>query len=74
MHGQLAGRAGLQMEHYLFPNMPRANLRHAQPLVRAFCRQHDLPYTESTLFGSYTEALRHLHAVGAPLRPAPATD
>jgi fatty acid desaturase len=68
----LLGGLNYQIEHHLFPNMPRPNLRHAQPLVRAFCRQHDLPYTESTLFGSYTEALRHLHAVGAPLRPAPA--
>ena len=68
----LLGGLNYQIEHHLFPNMPRPNLRHAQPLVRAFCRQLDLPYTESTLFGSYTEALRHLHAVGAPLRPAPA--
>ena len=68
----LLGGLNYQIEHHLFPNMPRPNLRHAQPLVRAFCRQHDLPYTESTLFGSYSEALRHLHAVGAPLRPAPA--
>jgi fatty acid desaturase len=68
----LLGGLNYQIEHHLFPNMPRPNLRHAQPLVRAFCRQHDLPYTESTLFGSYAEALRHLHSVGAPLRPAPA--
>ena len=68
----LLGGLNYQIEHHLFPNMPRPNLRHAQPLVREFCRQHDLPYTEATLVGSYTEALRHLHAVGAPLRPAPA--
>jgi fatty acid desaturase len=68
----LLGGLNYQIEHHLFPNMPRPNLRRAQPLVREFCRQHDLPYTESTLFGSYTEALRHLHAVGTPLRPAPA--
>jgi fatty acid desaturase len=67
----LLGGLNYQIEHHLFPNMPRPNLRHAQPLVRAFCSQHDLPYTEATMFGSYAEALRHLHAVGAPLRPAP---
>jgi hypothetical protein len=44
------------IDHHLFPNMPRPNLRHAQPLVREFCRQHDLPYAEATLFGSYAEA------------------
>src|SRR5918999_4628724 len=65
----LLGGLNYQIEHHLFPNMPRPNLRHAQPLVREFCRQHDLPYAEASLLGSYAEALRHLHAVGAPLRP-----
>ena len=68
----LLGGLNYQIEHHLFPNMPRPNLRHAQPLVRAFCQEHDLPYTEATMFGSYAEAIRHLHSVGAPLRPAPA--
>jgi hypothetical protein len=63
-------RGWYQIEHHLFPNMPRPNLRHAQPLVRAFCQQHGLPYTEASLFASYAQAVRHLHAVGAPLRPA----
>ena len=66
----LLGGLNYQIEHHLFPNMPRPNLRRAQPLVRAFCQQHDLPYTEASLFGSYAEAVRHLHSVGAPLRPA----
>jgi fatty acid desaturase len=64
------GGLNYQIEHHLFPNMPRPNLRHAQPLVRAFCQQHGLPYTEASLFASYAEAVRHLHSVGAPLRPA----
>jgi fatty acid desaturase len=68
----LLGGLNYQIEHHLFPNMPRPNLRHAQPLVRAFCDQHGLPYAEAGLYGSYAEAIRHLHAVGAPLRPVPA--
>jgi fatty acid desaturase len=64
------GGLNYQIEHHLFPNMPRPNLRRAQPLIRAFCQQHGLPYTEASLFGSYAQAIRHLHAVGAPLRPA----
>jgi fatty acid desaturase len=67
------GGLNYQIEHHLFPNMPRPNLRHAQPLVRAFCTRHNIRYTEATVFGSYAEAVRHLHSVGAPLRPAPAT-
>jgi fatty acid desaturase len=66
----LLGGLNYQIEHHLFPNMPRPNLRRAQPLIRAFCVQHGLPYVEAGLFGSYAQAVRHLHAVGAPLRPA----
>ena len=67
----LLGGLNYQIEHHLFPNMARPNLRHAQPLVRAFCATHNLPYTEASLFGSYAQALRHLHTVGAPLRAVP---
>jgi fatty acid desaturase len=64
------GGLNYQIGHHLFPNMPRPNLHRAQPLIRAFCQQHGLDYTEASLFGSYAEAVRHLHAVGAPLRLA----
>jgi fatty acid desaturase len=64
------GGLNYQIEHHLFPTMPRPNLRRAQPLVRAFCQAHDLPYTQASLVSSYTQALHHLHTVGAPLRPA----
>jgi fatty acid desaturase len=64
------GGLNYQIEHHLFPNMPRPNLRRAQPLIRAFCQDHGLLYAEASLVGSYAQALRHLHTVGAPLRPA----
>ena len=66
----LLGGLNYQIEHHLFPSMPRPNLRRAQPLIRGFCQDHGLPYAEASLVGSYAQALRHLHAVGAPLRPA----
>jgi fatty acid desaturase len=59
-----------QIEHHLFPSMPRPSLRRAQPLVRAFCREHGLPYCEQMLIGSYSATLRHLQTVAAPPRPA----
>jgi fatty acid desaturase len=70
----LLGGLNYQIEHHLFPNMARPNLRHAQPLIRGFCQQHQIDYREASLLGSYTEAVRYLHTVGAPLRPAPAAD
>ena len=62
------GGLNYQIEHHLFPSMPRPNLRHAQPLVRAYCAELNLPYVETSLAASYVTVLRHLHAVGAPLR------
>jgi fatty acid desaturase len=62
------GALNYQIEHHLFPSMPRPNLRRSQPLIRAFCQQHDLPYCETTLLRSYGQAVRHLHDVGRPLR------
>jgi len=66
----LMGGLNYQIEHHLFPSMPRPNLRLAQPLVRAFCTERGVSYSESSVFGSYGEALRHLHEAGVPLRPA----
>ena len=62
------GGLNYQIEHHLFPSMPRPNLRLAQPLVREHCARIGLPYTETGLVESYAGALRHLHRVGAPLR------
>jgi len=58
------GGLNYQIEHHLFPSMPRPSLRRSQPLISEFCRQHGLPYCQSSLLGSYAQALRHLHAVG----------
>jgi fatty acid desaturase len=64
----LLGGLNYQVEHHLFPNMPRMNLRRAQPIVRAYCESLRIPYTETSLVNSYACALRHLHAIGAPYR------
>jgi fatty acid desaturase len=58
------GGLNYQIEHHLFPSMPRPHLRHCQALVRTFCLQHGVPYCQTSLLGSYAQALRHLHAVG----------
>jgi fatty acid desaturase len=63
------GGLNYQIEHHLFPSMPRPNLRRAQPLIREFCRQHGVPYCEASLVGSYAQALRHLAAMGRLSRP-----
>jgi fatty acid desaturase len=66
------GGLNYQVEHHLFPSMPRPSLRRAQPLVAAFCAERGLPYAEASLLGSYAQALRHLHRVARHTRRAPA--
>lgn len=66
----LLGGLNYQVEHHLFPNMPRPNLRRAQPIIKAYCARVGVAYTEVGLATSYATVLRYLHAVGAPLRAA----
>ena len=35
-----------QIEHHLFPRLPRHNLRKARKLVKAICHKHDIHYHE----------------------------
>jgi fatty acid desaturase len=67
------GGLNYQIEHHLFPSMPRPNLRRSHAVIEGFCRQRGIPYCQSSLAGSYTQALRHLNAVGRPARRAAAT-
>jgi fatty acid desaturase len=62
------GGLNYQIEHHLFPSMPRPNLRKAAPVVRAFCTSRGITYTEASPWASYAAGLRHLHRVGAGLR------
>ncbi|NBE50575.1 acyl-CoA desaturase [Streptomyces sp. YC537] len=65
------GGLNYQIEHHLFPSMPRPHLRLAQPLVRAHCRRLGLSYAETGLVDSYRQVLRYLREVGEPLRARP---
>ena len=58
------GGLNYQIEHHLFPSMPRGNLRRAQRLVKDSCTSHHVPYVETGLISSYAQALRHLDMVG----------
>ena len=60
------GGLNYQIEHHLFPSMPRPSLRRAQFLVRQFCRERGISYTETSLAASYRISLRHLHTVARP--------
>ncbi|MCS5732489.1 acyl-CoA desaturase [Herbiconiux sp. CPCC 203386] len=58
------GGLNYQIEHHLFPSMPRPHLRHAAPIVAAYCAELDVPYLETGLFQSYGIVVRYLNRVG----------
>jgi len=66
------GGLNYQIEHHLFPTMPRSSLAEAQRIIRTYCQQHAISYHETGMAQSYREILSYLHAVGAPLRLRPA--
>ncbi|HEY1443919.1 MAG TPA: acyl-CoA desaturase [Acidimicrobiales bacterium] len=73
----LFGGLNYQIEHHLFPTMPRPNLARAQSMVRAFCRENQLGYAEARPVASYVQAVRALKTPAAlPIPtsvPVPAT-
>jgi len=60
----LMGGLNYQVEHHLFPSMPRPNLKAAHKLVEDFCREHGVPLTEMGLFASYRVVIEYLNKVG----------
>ena len=60
----LMGGLNYQVEHHLFPSMPRPALSRARPIVRAFCLEKGVAYTETSLVSSYAIVVRYLNAVG----------
>jgi fatty acid desaturase len=66
------GSLNYQIEHHLFPAMPRNRVRAAHRIVREFCGEVGVSYYETSMIQSYRELLGFLHWVGQPLRVAKA--
>ncbi len=62
------GGLNYQIEHHLFPNMPRNRLKDAREVVRTFCLERGITYHETGFWQSQREILGYMHEVSAPLR------
>ncbi|GAB3801926.1 acyl-CoA desaturase [Humibacter antri] len=62
------GGLNYQVEHHLFPSMPRPALRRTQQLVKSYCAQNNVLYTETTLLNSYAIVIDYLNRVGLAAR------
>ena len=65
--GFMVGGLDAQIEHHLFPSMPRANLPRARALVRSFCDDESIDYTEAT---AWQRLLRRVRPPVDDRRPA----
>ncbi len=70
----LMGGLNYQIEHHLFPSMPRPHLSAARRLVRKHCREQGVLYTQTTLPTALAIVVRYLNEVGlaAPAFRCPA--
>jgi fatty acid desaturase len=62
------GGLNYQIEHHLFPSMARPKLARAAKLVRQFCAEKKISYTETGLFQSYGIVIAYLNRVGLAAR------
>jgi fatty acid desaturase len=62
------GSLNYQIEHHLFPSMPRRNIRKASKIIKQYCDEIDLPYHEATMLQSYRELLGFLDEIGRSVR------
>ncbi|WP_353814819.1 fatty acid desaturase family protein [Agromyces sp. SYSU T00266] len=58
------GGLNYQVEHHLFPSMPRPHLREAAAIIADYCRERGVRYTVTGLWQSYGIVLRYINRVG----------
>jgi fatty acid desaturase len=58
------GGLNYQIEHHLFPSMPRPHLRRAQRIVKQYCADKNISYMETSLPNSYRKVIEYLNEVG----------
>lgn len=60
----LMGGLNYQVEHHLFPSMPRTSLNRAHSLVKEFCKKQEVPFTIVGLFESYSIIIKYFDDIG----------
>eukprot|EP00069_Balaena_mysticetus_P009791 bmy_20292T0 len=53
-----SGHLNFQIEHHLFPTMPRHNLHKVAPLVRSLCAKHGIEYQQKPLLQALQDIIR----------------
>ncbi|KAG7464276.1 hypothetical protein JOB18_015885 [Solea senegalensis] len=59
-----SGHLNFQIEHHLFPRMPRHNYSLVAPQVRALCEKHGMSYQVKTMWQGFADIVKSLKASG----------
>ena len=54
------GHLNFQIEHHLFPTMPRHNYHKVAPLVKSLCAKHGLQYINKPILKAFGDIVRSL--------------
>ncbi|RKO87963.1 fatty acid desaturase-domain-containing protein [Blyttiomyces helicus] len=57
------GGLNFQIEHHMFPTIPRHNLHRVAPLVESLCKKHAVPYHRTSLSRGVVEVVDRLSAI-----------
>jgi len=57
------GGLNYQIEHHLFPGMPRNKLGQAQSIIKDYCAECSISFAETSIIGSYAAILHVLNGV-----------
>lgn len=62
------GGLQFQLEHHLFPRLPRCQLRRISPIVRDLCKKHSLPYRSLSFWDANVSTIRTLRTAALQAR------
>ncbi|XP_061494225.1 acyl-CoA (8-3)-desaturase-like isoform X2 [Rhineura floridana] len=60
----VTGHLNFQIEHHLFPTMPRHNFWKVAPLVKSMCAKHGIDYQSKPLFAGFADVVHSLKDSG----------
>jgi delta8-fatty-acid desaturase len=62
------GGLQFQLEHHLFPRLPRGQLRTISPIVKELCKKHNLPYRSLSFYEANVTTIKTLREAAMQAR------
>ena len=68
LHDFIFGGLNYQIEHHIFPAMPRSNFRKITVATKQFCSTFGYKYHETGILAAYKEIFSYLYEAGSSIR------